>query len=517
MTLDSRFLTMVFWVTVALYAVSFWLTPFPPCIDYPQHLALGAIMGRMLGGHSGEGNIYVYDPWTYNGLFHELVALLSQIMRPEWAGKVLLSSLPIILGISMLALLRVLGRPLWLAFFVLPFAYGYVVGWGFVNYVLASAMGVGAMALFIRWTRQPSGRVGIGLAILCLLIAHTHVLAFLCTIISFTIAELVRTKPRLLETSRAALPLFPAGFFVWMVFRHHTAAPNIYWEPQNDGIDEPAWRKAGSLIHYSVGNFVDHSDEYLFGAMAASMMLLVVIRYMRGGRPGDAGAVPLLAPVLAGSWLVFYLVVPRVLASTWFVFERLPFWFFTFAAAACPVALRERSRRWFAGGISALALSGGASTAWHLAHIPDTSDASDIIDAIPENRHVIAVIHEHDGAPVVFREIWVHLAAYYQVRRPGEIAFSFTRYASLPLRHRDGTVPTPVPPGFEWSPKSFDPAASFVSDFDTVLVRSPDADVAIDPSTRIFGQHADDVTVMAHRGRFWLYDISRLGKSSALP
>jgi len=50
-----------------------------------------------------------------------------------------------------------------------------------------------------------------------------------------------------------------------------------------------------------------------------------------------------------------------------------------------------------------------------------------IIDEIPKGKRVIAVTWSNTGQSVILREMWVHLLAYYQTRRSGQIAYSFAQ------------------------------------------------------------------------------------------
>jgi hypothetical protein len=47
LALETPALTAAFWLSVALYTLAFWAGPFPPLIDYPQHVAVGALLHRM--------------------------------------------------------------------------------------------------------------------------------------------------------------------------------------------------------------------------------------------------------------------------------------------------------------------------------------------------------------------------------------------------------------------------------------------------------------------------------------
>jgi hypothetical protein len=106
--------------------------------------------------------------------------------------------------------------------------------------------------------------------------------------------------------------------------------------------------------------------------------------------------------------------------------------------------------------------------------------------------------------------MWIHQLAYFIVRRPGRIAFDFTRYASIPVRPREATKPPLFPSSLEWNAQRYDPHAPYAEAFPLVLVRTPDAAPDEDPRERAFGFEAADVEVLSHRGRFWLLDSSAL-------
>jgi len=193
--------------------------------------------------------------------------------------------------------------------------------------------------------------------------------------------------------------------------------------------------------------------------------------------------------------------------STWYIFERLPIWWLGFAVGCAPIArpsLAVPIRRL----VAAVGLVAGLNTAYHFHVIPDAHDASAIIDEIPANARVAPVMYHSDGHPALWRRIWIHLAAYHVVRRPGELAFSFTLYASLPVRYRENQAKPGYYRGLEWNPDQYDPTAPYARYFDTVLVSTPDDAPDVDPRQRAFGYYAPWVRLMARHGRFYLYDAS---------
>jgi hypothetical protein len=62
----------------------------------------------------------------------------------------------------------------------------------------------------------------------------------------------------------------------------------------------------------------------------------------------------------------------------------------------------------------------------------------------------------------------------------------------------------------EWDGNKYNPLAPYAPYWDTVLVRTPDDEPDADPRLRTFRSAASRVHVLAHHGRFWLYDASIL-------
>ena len=68
--LETLELTLAYWATALLFSLAFWVTPFPPLIDYPQHVAIGALLHRMLDPSAPERALYDVNLITYNGGLH---------------------------------------------------------------------------------------------------------------------------------------------------------------------------------------------------------------------------------------------------------------------------------------------------------------------------------------------------------------------------------------------------------------------------------------------------------------
>lgn len=506
--LESPGLTGLFWLAVSIFASAYFLTEFPPCVDYPQHLAMGALLHRLWQG-SAENAEYVWDLHTYNGGFHVLIALLSYLMKPELAGKLVLAALPFATGTATLAVLSLSDRPRWMAFFVLPFAFSNVIGWGFINYAIGVPLAMLLLCLWLRW-REGERRWWWLIALGALLLAFTHVLAMLCFCISIFVAWAAGSSPRALgwrgwlrSTLTGAAPLLPALGYSLTVFQHHRSLPNIYWEDR-DGEDSPLWEKLYHFGTYSVGNVHGDRDQWWYYGLLGLLLLLFVSPFFSAPLPSRRRREWI---ALSITWLLLYMLVPRILMSTWFIFERLPVWWLTFTLPLVPV-VSERWAAWIRPAAVGLGLGSAVTSAAAFARIPDGTDASQILDDIPAGARVFAVMHDSTGLPGVWRRLYVHHLAYYVARRPGEIAYTFTKFASLPVRYRSERRPPLIPGGLEWTPWEYRVTADYARRYPLVLVRTPASAPAADPAPLTFGEHAEDVQVLAHRGRFWLYDVS---------
>ena len=267
--------------------------------------------------------------------------------------------------------------------------------------------------------------------------------------------------------SRVALPLVPAAAVHALVFRSHRVAPNIEWYPDKDGLDDPAWAKITGFLRNSVGN------------LATAAISRCSVRVHRGGaavRSRATSAARVARAERPIAWLAvssrcFYLVVPRVVASTWFVYERLTLW--------VDDVLRGRERRSLAPALVAwLRPLLGWRSPWHR----DGVDAARICansrrratraQSSTRSRKAVALLgltYSTHAEPAIWRRIWVHQVAYAMVRRRVETAHQFTRYASLPLRFATTAEPPRALGGLEWDAALYDPESEYARYYDTVL------------------------------------------------
>src|SRR3954464_15718499 len=107
----------------ALWVLPLWLVTFPPMVDYPQQLALSAILRWYADPARRFRETYELALWAPHGLFKLLTAGLAWVVPINLAGKLLVSASLLGVGLAALALCRRAGRPEWYA--LLPLALTY--------------------------------------------------------------------------------------------------------------------------------------------------------------------------------------------------------------------------------------------------------------------------------------------------------------------------------------------------------------------------------------------------------
>lgn len=507
---EQPWLTAVFWIAVGILALAFLACPYPPMIDYPQHVAMGSLLHDLWSGEPYAQELYRTTLFTYNAGIETSIALLSFLMHPELAGRVVLAAHVIVFAGAALALCDYTRRPRWYALLAVPFVYNHITGWGFSNFVVALPVAVIVGVMWMRVVDGDRSRWRLALIVaLSMLVAFTHVLVMLClcVIVAVVTLEVLLRRSgegvaeRLVRMLAPAVVLVPAVAYSMGAWFWARATSTTVWEHSwAEGQDDPLWSKLRHILYNTTGNFADGADQYL---VAAAFVLGAVLWL----GAADAKAEP-RARRLALVFFGLYAVIPKVFIATFHIYQRFLPLAALFAIAAIPV-VRERWSRAVVPAAALVALLTAGNVFYRFLTIPQVDDALAIIDDAPPGMSLVGV--KYDVTPSTFnREIWVHHPSLYQVRKKGVLAYSFLRNESVPVHYLPGKEPPRPPGGFEWNGQYFDVYADYARAYDLVLVRSwtaPDGRV-VDPAPFLFKGLRGDVELLSRRGQFFLYDMS---------
>jgi hypothetical protein len=529
LTLESRELTLAYWAGVTLVVAGLFVTRLLPCVDYPQHLALSDIARRLLDPSAPEHAEYQLNYFTYNGLFHILLARVSAFVPLELAGRTIVAASLVTLAGAVVALLRILGRPPIHAALFTPVLFSFSVGWGFVNYVLATAVAAWTLVLVARVSIRPSLGPVLAVGALGLACAFAHVLAMLilCMMAAALALEVgwqagpttrsqwQRALRAVVRAACAVLPLaIGCAYCIAVNARQYAWDPNMYRDPTMEGSGPPVWEKvvffgafATDLYTYATDQVILWASNFLLGWSAYAAW-----KERRAGAREAERPPPVVAPLAVA--LLAYFATPEVVLGTHLVFPRLAQWAILgglLAAPRFPVRLQRRAYKWS----TRIGIAAGVNTLLHCAFFGwETADASALIDELPSGRSATAVIWE--PRELAFRNGQLtHLAAYYAARKHGEWAFAFARYLSVPVRFKEHSQPAWPEAGWEFSPEDYDPRCKYARAFPLVIVKAP-SDVSPDGSsepfvrTLVFKQDAAAVKLLSHHGRYWAFDSTGL-------
>jgi hypothetical protein len=532
LSLETPALTAVYWIAVGLVVAGFFATHLLPCVDYPQHLALSDIARRLQDGGVTERAEYQLNYFTYNGLFHLLVAALSRAMPIELAGRLVVVASLLATSAAVVALLQVLRRPPSYAALFTPILFSFSLGWGFVNYVLATAIAAWALVFVARATRRPTALDLAAIAVLGFTCAFAHVLAMIILCVAAASVALeqawrgsgpgparARLGRTLLRTAVVLAPLLLGCVYCIAVYREQYAwNPVVYRDRTLEGTAPPLWQKVVFFPAFATDLYGDHSDAGILWATLAAiawpMVAWVASRSWRSAPASPPAAAPFVVLTFA------YFATPMVLIGTHLIFPRLAQWAVLGAVLAMPRFTGKtltRARPVMAG----LGLLAGANTLVHcVLYDRETRDASATLDELPAGRAATAVILE-PWTESFKNGTLTHLAAYYAARKHGSWAFSFARYLSVPVRFLPGAQPAWPEHGWEFSGEDYDPRCKYARAFPLVIARAP-GEFPVDASGEalvrktIFKQDADRVKLLAHHGQYWAFDTAGLPDDGTL-
>lgn len=507
--LESTGLTVAFVLAVGMIALAFLACPYPPMIDYPQHVAMGALLHDLWTGAPYATDLYKTSPFTYNAGIETSIGLLSFLMSPELAGRVILAAHVLVFAAAALSVCHYANRPRWYALLAVPLLYNHITGWGFSNFVVALPLMILAA---VGWMRIVDGdrarwRVASVLAA-SMVVAYTHVLVMLslCVIVAVVSLEvLLKRGDRLLDrVVRLLVPgaiLVPSvGYSMGAWFWARATSTTVWEHSWAEGQDDPLWSKLRHILFNTTGNFTDGSDQYL----VALAFVLGAALWLGEGEDKPHPRMRRLALVFFG----LYALIPKVFIATFHIYQRFLPLAALFAIAAIPV-VRGGWSRTMSVVVAVVALVTGTNVLYRFLTIPEMGDAMAVIDDAPAGKSLAGVMYDVK-VPTLNRELWVHLPALYQVRRQGVLAYSFLRNESVPVHYLPGKEPPRPPGGFEWNGQLYDFEADYARRFDLLLVRSwvGTTGEVIDPAPWVFKGWQDQVRLLSRRGQFFLYDAS---------
>jgi hypothetical protein len=167
-------------ILAAMLVLPIWIVAFPPLLDYPNHLARAFILTHFHDPQFSFPQYFRADWGAYPYLgMDAAMAVLARIFPIETSGRVFLSLCVLALPAATWFFLREAQPESEAAFlWVLLIAYNVFFLEGFLNFDLSIAVGLAALALWLRWLRKPDTFRWIAALVAFTAAYFTHLLGF---------------------------------------------------------------------------------------------------------------------------------------------------------------------------------------------------------------------------------------------------------------------------------------------------------------------------------------------------
>ena len=495
-----------------LWVVPLWVTPFPPMVDYPQQLALAAIL-RWYGDPARRfRETYELALWAPHGLFKLLVAGLAWVLPINVAGRLVVSLCLVAVGAGALALCRRAGRPAAYALLALALTYNYAFFWGFVDNLLAYPLVLGGAALADALFDRPfTARSWLALAGVGLLFYTVHLQFLLLFAGAVGWLALCRRPDwrRLALWLSALVPGVGAGLgaMVYGVLRSPAGVITAYElrMRQAPPLRLPLLAKLRYVPELLFGPTADSSAVISLGLLLAVAVLAVVFRAPAAGREDLLFRTRFAT--LAG-WITFlYLILPEFRGG-YLIAQRIAPLAAMVAVTALPVPRADRRRlvAWLAAALVVFQL--GQTLAGFIRFRTESAGLASLLEDTEPGQNLAGLIFDRNPSSWPSMPVYLHFPAYYQVFKGGRILFSFAELFQTSARFRRGQSWDDLLTEWnEWSPQLFD-YDRHASRFHYFLVRGDRGDVADafggDPARRgLRGWQA---------GGWWLFEKTNIGE-----
>jgi len=504
----------------ALWVLPLWVVQFPPMVDYPQQLALSAILRWYSDPARRFRETYELALWAPHGLFKLLTAGLAWALPINGAGKLVVSASLLGVGLAALALCRRAGKPGWYALLALALTYNTAFYWGFVDNLLAYPLLLGGVALADRLLDRPvAARPWLALAGVAFLFYTVH-LQFLLLFAGATgwlaVCRLGKEDwKRLALWLSALLPGLAACLAVmaYGVLRTPEGVISAYERRMRSAppLRLPLTAKLARLPELLFGSYPDRTAWVLTGLLVAAVALAVAFRDRRADRPGGQGILETLFATrfatLAGWLWLLYLVLPEFRGG-YLIAERVAPVAAMMAVIALPAVLPERRRLVAAVAAAVVVFQFGQTLSAFLRFRGESAGLGELIAGTRPGENLGGLIFERESASWPGVPVYLHFPAYYQVYKGGRILFSFAELFQTSARFRPGkSWDDLLQEWSDWNPRFFD-YGRHGARFRYFLVRGGPGDVA-------HAFHGDPgrlgLTGRA-AGEWWLFEQS--GKTS---
>jgi hypothetical protein len=485
--------TLVLVIIASLLAtIPIWLTSFPPMVDLPEHAAQVGLLRSLHNPSFGFSELFWVNWFTPYLFGYILVYALTPLFGIVAASKLVVAAAVAAVPIATAMLADETGADPYWALLTIPAMYGYSYSWGFLNFLVATPVGLLFLLLFIRRVRKPTLRNGVCLGLFSIVLFFCHALTYLFLATIAVLYALLETG-RLRKAIIVAIPVITAIPIAFLWYLRTSADPSaqdpIVWGLNWFSTSDPhTW--GGRLTGFFPRLLGLWSPLFclIFG------IALFALPFLAGARPSKRWAVWVPLSVC----VAVMLFGPTGGHSGWALSQR-------FAIFALPffVLGMERSSTsrpaWRAAPVFIL-------LAWICVLISVTENYeieakgfTQILSAMQPNQRALSLmfLQNTKASPA---PVFLHLPAWYSATKQGVVDMSFAVFPVALVRYRP-TLPSQDRSVSEWRPETFEWETWHGDLYRYFVVHA-----TVDLGPRLFGRAPCPVSLVTRSDNWWLYE-----------
>lgn len=484
-----------------------WLAKLPPMTDLPQHAAQVTLLMQILSGGgamSSDYQIRWFTPYLVPYLFTALLATFVGVIS---ACKIVVSVA--LVGLPLLArrLVLISGGPPVLSWPVVLCAYGFSYQWGFLSFMLASAIVLYTLPMVWGYAATGGARQGGKLATMVALLFFSHALAFGFFVLLCGASILASNRGRFLPLVahlRLYWPLIPAIplSVAWILSSstHSSVAHPPVWDL--------GWMQT-SEAYYNIAEWL-RVDHLGFGRLAglfvrvfgfrdpllSFLVGLVVMAWpfamgMKIRRPG-VYSVPFFLTVV----ILFF--APSFLFGTAFVFQRFALFFLPFYM----LLFQRGGRRCGASWALPVVFVFWLVWVWqsHMSFRKGVLEFEEVSAAASAGGRALALVFDREDDYSI-APTWIHFPVWQMARAKTDVSPNFAATHIQLVTYKASLEPKEsINSRFEWRPRSILREPVEAGRYDYFFVRS-----SVERTDFVQAGGGKDVKLMAKSGSWWLY------------
>ncbi|MGC4114352.1 MAG: hypothetical protein QM765_07005 [Myxococcales bacterium] len=464
---------IVFGLCLAVTVLPLWVARHLPSVDLPQHLFLIHVLSHLGDPSLPYHDLYVARPGLTYLTFYYSVRGMASVVGVETAMKLWLTLVLAGIPLSLMVLLRSLGRSKWLALLACPLVYTDNFYWGLVSFLSSLPLTFLVMAFFVRSLEAPvtdRRRHWAALFLSCLslvLLQLTHGAGIIFP--AFALPLLLLTTPsdwtRRIRACLALVPgvaLFLAWLFSGVTQGRKLGAPGEAWKASGPLFDGANWvfqpwhtklslqPFGGQFVELLANGFWDYADRYALYALGAAALLVAALGLVFR-QPVSKGAVARARPALLFLLaLACFLFLPQDIKG--YMYQLHP----RYAQVAALLAIAVlpfpfgASYKAFVPVAAAVALYSGINLAVLFHRFDVEADNFEmLLKDVPPKAKVMHLVTDW-GSRHATHAVYLHYAALAALRVDGVPSFSLATDPSFPVGYQEGKQ-VPASP-WEWRP-----------------------------------------------------------------